>query len=57
MATRSSADNKHHPGQFVLTFDHNMYAEDGSVGVDLMTGERVFPATPGEADAAGEKKP
>ena len=41
--TRSNYDNKHHPDDFVLTMDHNIFAPDGSIGTDLMTGERVFP--------------
>lgn len=38
--TRSSVDNKHHPEHFILLVDYNMYAEDGTIGFDLLTGER-----------------
>lgn len=41
--TRSSDDNQHHPERFVLLADYNPYAEDGSIGEDLITGERIYP--------------
>ena len=40
--TRSSIDNEHHPEHFVLLVDYNMYAEDGTIGFDLETGERIY---------------
>jgi len=39
--TRSSVDNKHYDGDFVLLTDGNMYKEDGTIGFDLITGERL----------------
>lgn len=41
--TRSSVDNQHHPERLVLLADFNLFAEDGSIGFDLVTGERVWP--------------
>jgi len=40
--TRSSFDNKHHPEAFVLLMDWNLYDEDGSIGFNLLTGERIY---------------
>lgn len=40
--TRSAVDNEHHPEQFVLLADYNMFAEDGAIGFDLLTGERIY---------------
>ncbi len=40
--TRSCVDNEHHPEQFVLLCDWNLYAEDGTIGFDLETGERIY---------------
>jgi hypothetical protein len=40
--TRSSFDNEHHPESFVLLVDWNMFAEDGTIGFDLETGERIY---------------
>jgi hypothetical protein len=40
--TRSCVDNEHHPEQFVLLCDWNMFAEDGTIGFDLLTGERIY---------------
>jgi hypothetical protein len=40
--TRSSVDNEHHSEQFVLLCDYNMFAEDGSIGFNLVTGERIY---------------
>ena len=30
------------PEQFVLLADYNMFAEDGAIGFDLLTGERIY---------------
>lgn len=38
--TRSSYDNKHHLNDWVLYVDVNLFAEDGTMGFDLLTGER-----------------
>lgn len=43
--TRSSYDNHHHPEDIVLLTDGNPFGEDGAIAEDLMTGERIFPAT------------
>lgn len=40
--TRSCVDNEHHPEQFVLLCDYNMFAEDGAIAFDLETGERFY---------------
>ena len=39
-ATRSSVDNRHHPEKHIFLCDFNLYAEDGTMGFDLETGER-----------------
>jgi hypothetical protein len=44
--TRSTFDNDHHPESVVILVDGNFFNEDGSIGEDLITGERVFPGTP-----------
>lgn len=36
-------DNQHHPRRLVFLADRNGFAADGSIGENLMTGERVFP--------------
>lgn len=41
--TRSSIDNKHHGNHLVLLCDHNWFAEDGHVAIDLMTELKIFP--------------
>lgn len=41
--TRSSVDNEHHEEDLIILVDWNMYADDGSIGFDLMTGERIMP--------------
>lgn len=40
--TRSAFDNEHHPDHFVLLVDWNPFAEDGTIGFDLATGERFY---------------
>lgn len=40
--TRSAFDNEHHADHFVLAMDWNMFAEDGTIGFDLMTGEHIY---------------
>jgi hypothetical protein len=44
--TRSTFDNDHHPESVVILADGNLFNEDGSMGEDLITGDRVFPGTP-----------
>jgi hypothetical protein len=41
--TRSSFDNQHHAKATIIVIDVNPFAEDGSIGEDLLTGERIFP--------------
>lgn len=45
-ASRSSYDNQHHPEDYVVYVDWNMFGEDGSIGFDLITGEKIFPTGP-----------
>jgi hypothetical protein len=40
--TRSCVDNEHHPEQLVFLCDYNLYDEDGTIGFDLFTGERIY---------------
>jgi hypothetical protein len=44
--TRSIFDNDHHPESVVMLVAGNFFNEDGSIGEDLITGERLFPGTP-----------
>jgi hypothetical protein len=41
--TRSTYDNKHHPEDIVFLSDTNMFAKDGAIAQDLLTGERIYP--------------
>jgi len=41
-ASRSSEDNDHHPESVVILADVNPFNEDGTIGEDLITGERVW---------------
>lgn len=40
--TRSSFDNEHHPEHFVFLMDLNMFAADGTIAFDLLSGERIY---------------
>lgn len=41
--TRSAHNNTRKPDSIVIGVDWNPFHEDGSIGEDLVTGERVFP--------------